>query len=124
MKYSPSMKRYFIGDAEAHAPPDAFSMSEEQEDFVMAEKTAGNIIRYEGDQFVSYTPNAPPEDVLWRVVRQQRAELLAACDWTQMQDSPLSEEKRAELAKYRLALRDLPVNNLNPADPELPALAE
>lgn len=41
-------------------------------------------------------------------VRAQRDRLLAACDWTQLADSPLLSEKKAEWATYREALRDLP----------------
>lgn len=41
-------------------------------------------------------------------IRNKRNELLAACDWTQAADSPLSEEKKTEWATYRQQLRDLP----------------
>lgn len=40
--------------------------------------------------------------------RIQRAVLLAACDWTQGTDSPLSVELKEAWATYRQALRDLP----------------
>ena len=42
--------------------------------------------------------------------RGRRNEKLSACDWTQGQDSPLSDAKRAEWATYRQELRDLPSN--------------
>ena len=42
--------------------------------------------------------------------RQKRNDLLAACDWTQANDSPLSNDKKIEWATYRTALRDLPSN--------------
>jgi len=41
-------------------------------------------------------------------VRATRDALLTACDWTQLADSPLTAEKKAEWATYRQALRDLP----------------
>lgn len=41
-------------------------------------------------------------------VRATRGALLTACDWTQIADSPLTAEKKAEWATYRQALRDLP----------------
>ena len=41
-------------------------------------------------------------------IRGMRNEALAECDWTQAADSPLSDEKKAEWATYRQALRDLP----------------
>lgn len=42
-------------------------------------------------------------------LRQQRNMLLAETDWTQMPDSPLSEEEKENYRIYRQALRDLPV---------------
>lgn len=41
-------------------------------------------------------------------IRSKRANLLRNSDWTQMQDSPLSEEQKAAWAVYRQALRDMP----------------
>lgn len=41
------------------------------------------------------------------VITAERDQLLAASDWTQMLDSPLSPEKRADWAKYRQELRDI-----------------
>jgi hypothetical protein len=43
-------------------------------------------------------------------VRNQRDQLLAQSDWTQMADSPLSDEQKAAWAAYRQQLRDLPAN--------------
>lgn len=43
----------------------------------------------------------------WRVVRYERTARLAACDWTQLPDCPLSNVKQTEWANYRQALRDL-----------------
>ena len=45
-----------------------------------------------------------PEKAL-RIYRDTR---LALSDWTQMPDSPLSDEKKQAWANYRQALRDLP----------------
>ena len=41
-------------------------------------------------------------------VRANRDQKLAASDWTQMADSPLTSEKKTEWATYRQSLRDLP----------------
>jgi len=43
-------------------------------------------------------------------VRNQRDQLLAQSDWTQMPDSPLGAEVKAAWAQYRQELRDLPSN--------------
>lgn len=41
------------------------------------------------------------------LVRMERNILLSQSDWTQMPDSPLSDEKKTEWATYRQELRDL-----------------
>lgn len=46
--------------------------------------------------------------------------LLAASDWTQSPDSPLSGSKKQEWATYRQALRDLPENTTDPRNPTWP----
>lgn len=56
-------------------------------------------------------------------LRNQRDYLLKQSDWTQMPDSPLTEEKKQEWQVYRQALRDLPatvdINNIEfPIKPE------
>jgi len=43
-------------------------------------------------------------------LRAKRDAALAACDWTQMLDSPLTDADKAAWATYRQALRDLPEN--------------
>lgn len=40
-------------------------------------------------------------------LRTTRNSLLTESDWTQVEDSPLSEEKKTEWKNYRQALRDL-----------------
>jgi len=47
------------------------------------------------------------------IVRKIRQSRLKNCDWTQAADSPLSNEKKAEWATYRQALRDLPEQYTN-----------
>lgn len=40
-------------------------------------------------------------------VRSNRDALLAACDWTQLPDAPLTNTQTADWASYRQALRDI-----------------
>ncbi len=42
------------------------------------------------------------------MVRGQRNATLRDCDWTQLDDAPLTDEQRAEWVAYRQDLRDLP----------------
>jgi hypothetical protein len=41
-------------------------------------------------------------------VRDEREQKLAACDWTQLDDTPLSNTTKVAWAAYRQALRDIP----------------
>lgn len=43
-----------------------------------------------------------------RNVRANRDLMLNSCDWTQMNDSPLSDSKKDEWKTYRQTLRDFP----------------
>ena len=45
-----------------------------------------------------------PDADAWVLVRRLRNSRLTACDWTQLPDSPLTTEKKAEWAVYRQAL--------------------
>lgn len=56
-----------------------------------------------------------PEQILdpIREIRLDRNTLLAKSDWTQMPDSPLTQEQKQAWADYRQALRDLPQSNLD-----------
>ena len=40
-------------------------------------------------------------------LKLERNRMLADCDWTQANDSPLSDAKKKEWATYRQALRDI-----------------
>ena len=48
---------------------------------------------------------------LYTKLRARRNRKLYMCDWTQTADSPLTDEKKAEWASYRQALRDVPSDN-------------
>jgi hypothetical protein len=51
-----------------------------------------------------------PTDIMNELIKKRREFMLASCDWTQVNDSPLSPEKKAEWADYRQKLRDMPSN--------------
>ena len=52
----------------------------------------------------------------WSALRKKRTELLAETDYLAMSDLTLSEDMRT----YRQALRDLPANTSDPANPTWP----
>ena len=66
------------------------------------------------------------EDVLndWVSLRAERNTKLVESDWTQYNDSPLTDEVKAEWAVHREVLRDLPANTDDPANPTWPEAPE
>tara|TARA_B100000029_G_scaffold71680_1_gene63571 strand:+ start:549 stop:1013 length:465 start_codon:yes stop_codon:yes gene_type:complete len=60
--------------------------------------------------FYDWTENKKWEidnDRVMSAIRYERNNLLQGCDWTQLPDSPLTDEKKAEWATYRQSLRDV-----------------
>jgi|TARA_R100000479_G_C6342970_1_gene186049 hypothetical protein len=54
----------------------------------------------------------------WNELREKRDELLAKTDYAALKDTELSDAMK----KYRQALRDLPANTSDPANPPWPEL--
>ena len=46
----------------------------------------------------------------WKLIRTERDSLLTSTDWTQGNDTPLSDADKAEWTTYRAALRTLPAD--------------
>ena len=61
-------------------------------------------------------------DKLANEIRSKRDELLNSTDWTQMQDTSLSEEMVRKYQVYRQLLRDVPEQEGFPYDVEFPVL--
>lgn len=55
----------------------------------------------------AYSTFVQSQDDILENLRTTRNILLAETDWTQVEDSPLSDEKKTEWKNYRQALRDL-----------------
>ena len=64
------------------------------------------------------------EPSLYDLLRKDRDKALVASDWTQFNDSPLTDAKKQEWATYRQALRDLPQNTEDPSAPLWPTKPE
>jgi hypothetical protein len=60
-------------------------------------------------------------DFDWGKLRIDRNTKLKSTDWTQMPDAPLTDDQKASWRTYRQALRDLPSNTTDPANPTWPA---
>lgn len=89
---------------------------------------------YAGLTWLDDSPKPSEDDLLaawpqveldrrWAEVRAERDRLLAASDWTRMDDAPLSDAERAAWAVYRQALRDVPQDFATPDEvvwPEVP----
>ena len=43
----------------------------------------------------------------WKVARGDRDKKLLSCDWTRLDDVPITSEKKSEWETYRQALRDI-----------------
>ena len=52
----------------------------------------------------------------WERIRKKRNDLLASCDWTQVIDSPLSDDQKALWSSYRQILRDITSIYSSPSD--------
>ena len=85
--------------------------------YSQAETTFNNEIQRQkdlGDASVSQS------SFLWEKLRNERDNLLLFSDFTQLGDIGLSDSKKAEWVTYRKALRDLPANTSDPANPNWP----
>jgi hypothetical protein len=53
-------------------------------------------------------------ELRWDVVREKRNTLLSECDWTQLNDCPLTSEQVSAWAIYRQSLRAVPQQGVEP----------
>jgi len=91
----------------------------------------GSDFVIEENEVVEYQKvrNKTPQEIeqenedTWTSIRYSRNELLTECDWTQLSDGPLTNQKKQEWIVYRQALRDItlqvnPFNVIWPTKPE------
>jgi len=79
-------------------------------------KTIGDIAYDEEGFEVSYDSAAITTAVNWNNLRTQRNNLIAETDYLALSDATLTDE----MSTYRQALRDLPANTTDPANPVWP----
>ena len=85
--------------------------------YSQAETTFNNEIQRRKDRDDEYVNSST---FLWMKLRSERDNLLLSSDFTQLGDIGLSESKKTEWINYRQALRDLPANTSDPANPNWP----
>lgn len=61
-----------------------------------------------GDKYILSVDGQAKLEQAWKDLRFRRNQLLRDSDWTQMPDSPLSQDVRSRWTEYRQKLRDLP----------------
>ena len=95
------------------------------------------------DEVIEYVNHFPTTSYMWTLIsskptqeeidaksaianRETRNQLLADSDWTQFNDSPLTDDAKTSWATYRTALRDLPTNENWPSleDDDWPSAPE
>jgi len=65
--------------------------------------------RWSGKKWVKYDLESTiTDEQRWEKFNNIRSGMLSDSDWTQMPDSPLSMEKKAEWATWRQLVRDIP----------------
>jgi len=90
--------------------------------FVPCDHTVTERMVHDGTDFGPEPPLSL--DISWANLRMERNTKLVNSDWTQYNDSPLTDEVKAEWAVYRKALRDLPHTTGDPTDPTWPTPPE
>jgi len=80
-------------------------MSARYENGVLVENSEEHIALLASETKANASSIAAHEENL---VRSKRNALLAASDWTQANDSPLTDEAKASWVTYRTSLRNLP----------------
>lgn len=85
--------------------------------YSQAETTFTNEINRRKDLEKEYLESS---SFLWMKLRSERDNLLLSSDFTQLGDIGLDDSKKTEWINYRQALRDLPANTSDPANPSWP----
>lgn len=101
-------------------PADAVEVSAEQHATLLQSQSSDSVIGVRNGKPVMVERIQDSAEVQ-ALRRRKRDRKLASSDWTQLPDSPLLDETRAEWAVYRQALRDL---DMDGADWPVPPTAD
>lgn len=119
---------YTVYDSQGNFKRSMMTLANEPSDIVDGEvwfegkyspysRVEGGVVVEASEAEIDANQQAEAEALLWRELRIRRSKLLAQCDWTQVPDAPVDQ---AAWAAYRQALRDLPGNTVDPANPDWP----
>lgn len=92
--------------------PDVLPLIRPGEEWVVR----GDVLEWLSDTDVPSEAEMAEGEVLlgWKMVRAERDVMLAASDWTQMPDAPLTAAEKQAWAVYRQTLRDIPQDFATP----------
>lgn len=108
--YNAATRGFYNDDHDWSTPPaGSVQITKAAYDALIAGQSQGKVITSDANgNPVLADPPAPTTSFLWTDLRDKRDRLLAACDWTQVPDSPLDQATKTAWAAYRTALRNLP----------------
>lgn len=116
--FSPSQRQFYVRGIHSKIPADVVEASSAVHAEFMAAQARGEHHTIKGGKLVKIEPPAAAIDALAAAARRRRDGLLAAADWTQLPDAPLSKTAQRAWKAYRASLRDLP------AQPRFPRAVE
>lgn len=93
-------------NSDCRIPTDALPIDASRYQQLMEAQQRGKQIVVRGGKPMAIEPQPSPDQRL-AARRRERDRLLAASDWTQLQDSPLGATEQRSWSEYRQALRDL-----------------
>ena len=110
--YSPETKGFYIGSLHQNIPADAIEIEESLYAELIQAQHAGKMIVFEDENLATQDLNF---DIGWDRIRTIRNKLMFECDWVFSEDSPLTDELKAQWRIYRKELRDLPATFDDPS---------
>lgn len=109
LHFSPATCGFYVDGINSAIPDDARPVTEEQHAALLNAQAEGATIEPDENGDPIAVARAPlTDEQMLDVLRAERNALLAASDWSQFADAPLTDEQRAAWRVYRQALRDLP----------------
>lgn len=122
MFFSPSARGFYAPELHGVTmPADVIAITEQEHAALLEGQACGQVIGIGKDgRPALFDAAPPPSTVMAARARARRDAALAASDWTQLPDAPLSDAARSAWRAYRAALRALPGDPRWPSDTAWP----